>query len=552
MRRRLGTLLVLLVGLSAASVLLAGPASAHAQLISTDPASGQRLGRAPSAVTLRFSEPVTFDTGYLRVFDAAGRRVDSGTPEHPGGDPTAMAVPLAGGLADGGYIVSWQVVSADSHPVGGAYSFAVGTGALLTPAATQRGGVVNRTVQWVFVVTRWVGFTGLVLLGGAVFLTVCWRAGRTEQRPRALVWTGWGAVAGSTALGLLLEGTYGAGTGLSRLASPSLLVDTLRTTYGRVLSIRLVLLAALAVLLARLLREPASSRWREDLAAVVGLGVLATYGGAGHAVTGIQAPLALLADTTHLAAMAGWLGGLVLIAACLLRRADAMTGALPRFSRLAMVAVALLVVTGTYRSWRDIGSWPALLGTPYGRIVMVKIVLLAGLVLFGNASRRWVRRLAAARAGSSTVDAPAPVALLRKSVGAELVLATVVLGFTAVLVAEPPARASFSRPADTTVALPSGDRVRVTVTPARAGPNEVELDVLGSGGQPRGAVSVDASARLPGTEYDRLPVSLVRLGPGHYAASAVVLPAVGHWQLELTVRLTEFDSYAVDAPFDMY
>jgi copper transport protein len=591
--RRFSILLVLLAGLGAAGVLFAGPAGAHAALVSTTPSSGQRLDRAPGTVTLRFSEPVSVDTGYLRVIDAAGTRVDDGTPEHPGGDPTAVAVPLAGGLPAGGYIVSWQVVSVDSHPVGGAYSFAVGSGALLIPSTAQRGSV-DPTVQSVFAVTRWAGFAGLVLLGGAVFLTVCWRDGRTERRPRALVWAGWGAVAGSTALGLLLEGTYGAGTGMGRLLRPTLLEATLRTTYGRMLSVRLVLLAALAVLLARLLREADSPPWREDLAALVGLGVLATYGGAGHAITGIQAPLAVFADTAHLAAMAAWLGGLVLIAACLLRRSDAMSGALPRFSRLAMVAVAVLVVTGTYRSWRDIGSWAAMLGTPYGRIVVVKIALLAGLVLLGNSSRRWVRRLTAARTGaagattthrrsmaqvtklitapagetdatassnvdgpsdafgSSDVDGPAPVALLRKSVVAEFALAATVLAFTAVLVAEPPARASFSRPADTSLTLPGGDRVQLSVTPAKAGPNEVHLDVLSPAGQPRDPVSVDAFARLPGTGYDRLPVSLAKLGPGHYVATGVALPAAGRWQLALTVRLSEFDAYVVAAPIEVH
>src|SRR5262249_57501692 len=82
------------------------------------------------------------------------------------------------------------------------------------------------------------------------------------------------------------------------------------------------------------------------------------------------------------------------VVTCLLRRVDALAVALPAFSPIAMGCVATLAVTGTYRSWRDIGSWDALFGTTYGRIVLVKSGLLAVLLVLGNASRLWVRRLA--------------------------------------------------------------------------------------------------------------------------------------------------------------
>jgi copper transport protein len=558
-----------LVGLGALGVATALPASAHAEIVSATPAEGQRLESAPTSVTLKFSEPVSIDTGYLRVLDKDGKRLDTGKPQHPGGDGTAATVSVKAGLPDGGYLVSWRVVSADSHPIGGAYSFVVGDGAALTTTGQPDGGAVDGLVKNSFTVIRWLGFAGLALLGGAVFLTVCWRDGRRERRARALVWTGWGLVAGSAAVGLLLEGPYGAGTRISKLFSPALLDATLHTGYGRMLSARLVLLAALAGVLVHLLDSADSPPWLEDAGALAGLGVLATFGGAGHAVAGNQAPLAVFSDTAHLAAMATWLGGLVMIVACLLRRADALGTALPKFSPLAMGCVATLVVTGTYRSWRDIGSWDALFGTTYGRIVVVKIALLALLVVLGNASRLWVRRHAAAPVapqpaalvsvgGGGGSDAPPPddedppaaarIGVLRKSVGAELAVAAVVLAFTAVLVAEPPARATYVKPSNATVTLTGGDRVQVSVTPAKAGPNSIELTVLDPSGKARDAQAVDAFARLPGTQYDRLPVALVKAGPGHYLASAVALPAAGKWELNLTVRLSQFDAYTAVAP----
>ena len=136
---------------------------------------------------------------------------------------------------------------------------------------------------------------------------------------------------------------------------------------------------------------------------------------------------------------------------------------------------------------------------------------------------------------------------LRKSVLAELGIAAVVLAFTAVLVAEPPGRAAYVKPAESTVTLTSGDRVQVTVTPAKSGPNTLDLYVLDRSGRAREVQSAEAFARLPGTEYDRLPVTLAKTGPGHYTAIAVSLPAAGRWELNLSVRLSQFDAYTATA-----
>jgi copper transport protein len=577
--RRPAVVAVLLAVLAGLGVALAVPASAHAELVAADPGDQQRLASAPRAVTLTFSEQVSIDTGYLRVLNAAGQRVDTGNPQHVGGDGTKVSVPLKSGLPDAGYLVSWRVVSADSHPIGGAYSFVIGDGAPLDASGNSSGGAANPAVKNTFTVVRFLGFAGLVLLGGAVFLTVCWPAGRTWRRPRAMIWAGWGLTAWAALLSGLLQGPYGAGTGPSTLFSGSLLKATLHSDFGRMTSTRLVLLAVLAALLARLLDDTESPPWLEDATALTGLGVLATYAGAGHAATGTQAPLTVFADTAHLAAMSAWLGGLLMIAIVLRSAGTELARPLSRFSPLAMYCVAAIVVTGTYRSWRDIGSFGALFGTTYGRIVVVKVSLLALLVILGNASRVFVRRLALpplpdeVAPAESTVDAPAralvavgggagvdlpdgppppdepevPLGVLRRSVLAELAVAAVVLAFTAVLVSEPPGRSSYVAPSTGTATLANNDKVQVTVTPAVAGPNTLRIAVLNPSGAAVDVQTAAAYARLPGSQYDRLPVSLVKTGTGQYTATAVALPASGHWEINLSIRVSQFDAYTAVA-----
>ena len=321
-RKRVFAVLALLGAWAVLAISGATPALAHATVVGSDPAESSRLQAAPSKVTVTFSEDVTVGAGFLKVVDSKSNIVSDGTAKSNGRNVT---VPLKSGLGDGSYIVSYRIISADSHPIGGAYAFVVGDGPLVAATGSVVGGGTNGVISKIFDVARFVGFIGVVLLGGLAFVVLCWPAGRTDPRARKLIWYGWWGAAAGAVLGLVLQGPYAAGTGLLDLLNSSLLKTTLGTTYGRMLCARLILLGVLAVLAVRILREPQrtaeKSRARdEDLAAICGLGVLATYGGVGHAAAGSAPTLALLSDTSHLAAASVWIGGLIILAACLLPR----------------------------------------------------------------------------------------------------------------------------------------------------------------------------------------------------------------------------------------
>ena len=564
LRRRAAALLALLAGWAVLAVAGAAPALAHATVVSTDPSDGARLQAAPAKVSITFSESVSVRSGYLKVVDAAGKQVSAGNPTGAG---RQVSVALRSGLGDGSYIASYRIVSADSHPIGGAFSFVVGNGPLIAATGSVVGGTTDPVVDAVFKVARWVSFAGVVLFGGLAFLVLCWPAGRADPRARRLVWTGWGGIAAGAVVGLLLEGPYAAGTGLRDALRPSLVDATLSTTYGRMLCARLVLLGALAWLAVRLLRDPDGQLERtrardEDLAAIAGLGVLATYGGVGHAAAGTQPTLALLSDTTHLAAGAVWIGGLVMLAACLLpgRRTDELAEALPRFSRIAIGAVVALALTGTYQAWREVAPLPALWSTGYGRLLLLKIAGFLLLVGLGNLSRlavnrRYVRPVAHAMSTSDTAELTRSeedrmLGRLRASVGLELLVAATVLAVTALLVSTAPARATYTRPFASTVQLASGGSAAVSVSPARAGANSVRVTVLDGQGRPIDARQVTMTAALPAEQIGPLAVPLNRTGTGVYTAPAASLPRPGTWQLVVRVRMSEFDQDAaqVDVP----
>lgn len=234
----------LLAGWLLAAVLAAAPAAAHSMLEESTPAHGTRLATAPEYVALHFSEQVGIDPGHLRVVDADGRRVDRGEAHYAHGRTDHVRVELRPGLGEGSYLASWRVVSADSHPISGTFAFVVGDGPLLAGPAGAGDGTDGTTAALV-TATRAVTFGGVVLLGGAVFLALCWPAGWARPAARRVVAAGWLAVTAATLAALALQGPYAAGTGPGDLLSADLLGATADSTFGR---LHLARLGALAVL----------------------------------------------------------------------------------------------------------------------------------------------------------------------------------------------------------------------------------------------------------------------------------------------------------------
>ncbi|MFF4588520.1 copper resistance CopC/CopD family protein [Streptomyces sp. NPDC001388] len=401
---RVRMLVLLILAVTAALLAGAGPASAHAALTGSDPAQGVVVDKAPTQVTLTFSESVSLNDDSLRVLDPKGARVDSGKASHTSG--ASYAVRLHSGLPDGTYTVTYQVVSADSHPVAGAYTFSIGSPSETSVSVSDQeagGGVVGGLYGF----GRYVSYAGfLVMTGGAAFVLACWQRGTGVRALQRLVVSGWLAMTAATLFLLLLRGSYtGSGT-FGDVFDLGLLGQVLQTKTGAALVSRLLLLAAAALFIAVLFgaydkREDEEKRdLRFGLAVggtVVAAGLAASWAMAEHASTGLQPGIAMPVDVLHLLAVATWLGGLTALLVALYRapaeRPVEIT-AVHRFSQVAFGSVIVLIATGVYQSWRQLGSWSAFTETRYGQLLLVKIGLVALLVGIAWISRRWTARLA--------------------------------------------------------------------------------------------------------------------------------------------------------------
>jgi copper transport protein len=540
---RFGALLVALFAAMSAMLALAGAASAHATVDSTNPADGSRLQAAPGVVTVTFDEAVGLGgPAYLTVTNTRGERVDAGAAYHPGGDSRTIAVKLEPGLPDDTYVESYRVVSADSHPVAGVVRFVVGSGPLVTGTSTVSS--VNHGTSVTMDVARWISYAGVALLGGSWLLLTIWRPGRADSRARRLVALGW-LLAVVGAIGeVLLQGPYVAGAPVSEAFTWSLLDNTLHTGYGLWHSTRLLLLGVLAVAW-RGRRDTERVDWLEELTWLLLGGVVITFSVIGHAQTTPPLWLSISADALHVAAMAVWAGGLaMLLFAVMPRRAtDEVREILPVFSRVALGCVTVLGATGLYAAFRGVGELRALFSTEYGLLVTLKVLLFTVLVALGYFGRRGVRRLS----GGDGSESVANFERVRRVVLVEVALVTVVLIATAVLVGQPRGRealaVSDAKPAHGVADLTEGRSALVTVEPGKHGTVTVTI-ALTAGAQPR---AVTATAMQQHKQIGPIPLALTADGTNRYRAGDVDLPVSGAWTFHLVVTNSASDAVSTDA-----
>ena len=326
-------------------------------------------------------------------------------------------------------------------------------------------GIEQDLLRVSFTLVRFVAFAANALIFGAVPLLLLvlrpalksldawsWRPGRMELAVRleGLLRASLVASAVATLLALLLQTAL-----VSLLDDGDLGLDALETvlstSFGIWSLIRLPVLGALSVLLYQRVqdlclsgmapgeRNPGRAWW--SLWSLLSLTLLATWSFAGHAAVSNPAWAALTNDVVHLAAGATWFAGIVTLAVALpdvwqnkerLDRLRILSAVVSRFSRLALIAIGVVAVTGTLNSIFNLESPGDLIDSGYGITLTIKIVLFLGIVILGAVNRFLVRRRLqnAVKEGSSSD----PYALFRKTIATELVLGLLILGTTGLLV----------------------------------------------------------------------------------------------------------------------
>jgi copper transport protein len=531
------------------------PVAAHADLLRSVPEANAMLTRPPVQIELFFTEPLDPGFSTIQVLDGRGQVVDNNDARVDPADATRLTVSLRS-LPDGIYTVSWRALSAvDSHITTGAYPFAVGdVDAAALEAAAQASRQVSVSVGEI--AARWLTYIStLALAGGAVFLLLVWGptvqlagAGDGLRRPwPRLAIALLGGLFLASPLWLLVQSGQVTGRELAWPWDPAVGQVLVTTRFGVLWLARLVLAMGLMAVQTR----PAgrASHW---LAAGLGLLLLLTISLGSHAA-GQPAPLLpMLADWLHLIAASIWVGGLLYFLAGLFLARDldgasrtALTARLiPRFSALALLSVAVLVLTGVYASLLHVGSLENLAGTTYGRILLVKLLLILPMVALGavNLLLTSPRMKRASQAGQ---DGGRLVSRFRRLVTSEVTLGAAVLLSVGLLTTLPPARAPEAAAGLTGRQEVDDLAIELLVEPGRPGLNDFTVTVL-QAGRPLNTAREVALQFTPATvDLPPTTAQLTAQGQGRYAIAGGYLPLPDAWQVQVAVRRDDaFDAFA--------
>jgi len=533
-------------------LLWAIPAQAHAVLVQTNPAAGSILSSSPERISLRFSERISLASKQVTVLAPDGAAVQRG-PAQRIDSGRGYSQPLRANLDRGTYVVSYRVISADGHPVGGGFSFSV-----LEPSApaaapnTSAQAPVRPEVRGAVWVGHFGGYAGATLLAGAfVMARALWPRRLNVRLLAPLAVTGWVLIVVSAVLSLFAEVPYAYGGSFAEIGLGEL-ADVLDSQVGLAYLTRIGLLGLAAPLLWWLLIRPVqhpailarASRQVRLVAAGILLVAAFTWPLAGHAATGAAWQLGVAADAVHVAAAAMWLGGLVVLVAVLLRRASRaeLAAILPAWSRWAGYAIAAIATTGVVQALLRLHQPSDLLDDGYGQLVLIKGCGLLAIMAVALISRRAVRcRLAA--------DGAAGTAALRRGVAVEIALAAAVLVAATVLTttAPPQGNAHGSTQASlpySTTADSGGLKLQIDVDPARQGNNSVHLTAFSPTGAPVEVKEWSATAALASKNIAPINIALLTISPSHVVGEAE-LPFAGLWELRVTLRISDIDQMTI-------
>ncbi|WP_287885656.1 MULTISPECIES: copper resistance CopC/CopD family protein [Paracoccus] len=484
----------------AALIWSAGLALGHASLIAADPPDGAVLQTAPPVLSLTFSEPARPLVARLTAATGESRLLD---PPQVQGNRLIYAMPPD--LDRGSHLLSWRVTSGDGHPVAGASLFSLGeaTGAIQAapgaPPATRAGLWLLRAV---LVATLLIG------VGGAVF-----RAFLSDEPRR-----GSPVAAGAGLLALPLVWGF---QGLDLLAlSPAGLLTSAPWREGAAGAPGLALALAAAALLAACLPGRIAA-----LLALLLAGAAAAS--SGHAATAAPGLLMRPAVAAHVLAAALWIGALVPLLADLAR---GRCGALRWFSRLIPWVLAVVLASGTAIALVQLGRPAALWSTDYGRVLLVKLGLVALMLAVALANRLLLAPRAMRGDGGP----------LRLAIEVELALVVLIVATVALWRYTPPPRSLPSVLPEIRLQLASPAlSAEIGVSPPRVGLVSVTVSDLRVDGEPVTPKSVEVELSKPA----------YGLGPfrheaapdcGVVDAGRFLLPLDGYWVLTLRVLVSDF------------
>ncbi|MGE5537318.1 MAG: copper resistance CopC/CopD family protein [Gemmatimonas sp.] len=511
---------------------ISASAQAHAVLLGSIPADGATLTSAPDQVTLTFNEPVTPIMLRLIGEDGGPRDLPFSTID------SGIVGQLPEGLPDGGYIVSYRIISLDSHPVGGSFVFTVGAGARVPPTRANAPDW-----EFWFPMARTITLVAVSLvLGGALLrlFVLPVNATRTAAAAQRIA-SAAAAVGAITALAAI--GLRGAGL-LDSEPAELLAAAPWRIAFRSTVGPGFVAIAV-ALVSGAVWSQRSSAVAISFASALVGLALTS------HAALATPTIVSLPAFLIHAAAATAWFGSLPLLIVAVAREPLPVAHQIvARFSRLAVWGVGLLLAAGIAVAVVQTGPTPSIWLGPvwrmgfYGWILTAKLALVAVVVAIAVRNKLWLTPVFAS-------GAPGAAQRLRSSIALEAVVMAGAVALAAALGSSVPPRSlaalqAAHHPAATdggvVDAVQDGVEILLEADPATPGPNDLVVhffdEAKGVHLAPQ-EVSVSATLKAAAVEPIRRPA--VRRADGTYRVEKMPLTVPGTWEIRVEGLLSDFD-----------
>lgn len=507
------------------TALIPSTAFAHASLIGSDPPDDALVMRAPATVTLTFNEPVSPLT--IRIVDASGAAT-AVTDIRRDGARLILTPPSISG--EGARVVSWRVMSADGHPVGGSTTFWIGERGNAASLTVRSDDMVLRGAIWL---ARIVIYLGLFVGVGGAFFTAWIGPRDTAAMGRIGVVVSVAALV-ALALSVGLQGLDALGLPLSALSNGDAWTIGARGSFGHA-----VAFAAAGLLLA-MLSFNLSPSLRRAMAALALIGTGLALAATGHAASAQPRYLTTPAVFLHGVSLAFWIGALLPLAFAMRGPRETAINVLMRFSRVIPFAVIALLVSGLLLATIQLERLDALWTTAYGRVLAIKLALVATLLLLALWNRLWLTP----RIGKGGRARR----LMRRSIMAELVLVVAILGVVGLWRFTPPPRALVAVNDDFFTHVHTERAMAdVTLSPGHAGPIRIAVQLRTPDERLLDAKGVSVTLSNPEAGIEPATAEARPAGEGQWSAS-MAAPVPGRWTLRLDILISDFDSLSVEAP----
>jgi copper transport protein len=523
-------------------------AFAHASLIDTMPADGAMLRDAPTDVTLHFNEPVAPLVFKLALPDGA---IQTLTQTVAVTDGVKIALTgLTDIKASGTYLLSWRVVSADGHPVGGALTYSIGVRSGMAATAASNATETSSAMPPTQLAAIWLTRLGLYLalfigVGAALFRVFM----PIDSVPPASSMR-WATVVLAVGLALLpfavgLQGLDALALPWNALATSPPWRASLATAYGN--TAWLILVSLIAAIFATIFSKSLGRLFA--IAALLLLG--AALAASGHASSATPQWLARSTVFIHGVTIAIWAGSLLPLI-LLLRKsveADRRIAVLLRFSRVIPWVLALLLISGTTLALLQLNGLASLWTTDYGRILSAKLILVL-LLLIVAAINRYALTGPIQRNDDKANWARVR---MRRLIGVELGLVLLVLALATTWRFTPPPRALAVHPAPVSVHIHGQQAmVDLTLSPQTDRSLRAALFVQAADFSPLNAQEVSLQFSNPALGIEPLQKDAHRgADNGNWMVEPFALPAPGRWHVRVDVLISDFESTALEQDVDV-